>query len=169
MLTFVANITLVLALAYGVSDSVAPRLPRSATDAEALGALVGEWQSDTVNGVSARSSCAWTPRHGGLLCEQRIDGPKGASTALNLFTADSSAGGFALYVLSRPGDVMSPIPFAIRGRLWFYGGGKPENDGRYYRTVNDFSQIDAYAWRQETSGDGKEWTVGIHGQSRRVR
>ncbi|CAN5476717.1 hypothetical protein BH09GEM1_BH09GEM1_29140 [soil metagenome] len=138
------------------------------SDVTALAPLIGEWQSDTVRGVSARSTCVWTPRHGALLCEQRVEGPLGASTALNLFTADSVVGGFVLYVLSRPGSTVAPLPLGIRGAEWFYGGRSPSNDGRWYRTVNDFSRADSYEWRQETSRDGKQWTAGIHGVSRRV-
>ena len=172
MLALVTNtIILVASLASlaGPPQIVTTHLPHEASDVQALGALVGEWQTDTVDGVSARSSCAWTPRHGAVLCEQRIERKAGWSSALNLFTADSTDGAYALYVLSRSGDAMSPIPLVIRGRQWYYGGTAPSADGRFYRTVNDFSQTDVYTWRQETSADGKEWTAGIHGQSRRIR
>ena len=162
------GITLVVGLATAPLETLHAR-PRSVVGVESLAAIVGEWQSDTVRGTSARSSCVWTPWRGGVMCEQRIDGPTGASTALNLFTTASATGEFALYVLSHTGDVVTSVPFSIRGRLWFYGGKTAAGDGRYHRTVNDFSRTDSYTWRQETSVDGKEWTSGDHGESRRVR
>jgi|GEM_PF-2369442 len=172
MLTPASSATIGIALIAALATD--PRMVQhqrsdSVADVELLAALVGEWQTDTVSGMSARSSCVWTPRHGGLVCEQRIDSPTGASTSLNFFTEAPATGDFALYVLSRPGDVVSPVTLSIHGRVWIYGGKTPAGDGRYYRTINDFSGTDAYTWRQETSVDGKEWTSGIHGESRRVR
>lgn len=138
-------------------------------DIEALSQLVGEWQTDTVGGVSARSSCAWTAWRLAVLCEQRIDGLPGAPTALNFFTADAAGTGFALYVLSRSGSVITPIAIVMNGAEWRYGGSSQASDGRWYRTVNDFRNPDSYTWRQETSLDGKQWTAGPHGRSRRIR
>jgi hypothetical protein len=134
----------------------------------ALGALVGNWQSDTVNGVAAYAACSWTQQRSAVVCEQRINSATSNSNALNVFTADSAHGQYALYALSPPGRVVTPVPITIRGALWYYGGTAPERDGRYYRTVNDFSRADVYTWRQETSPDGKQWTAGVHGQSRRI-
>lgn len=166
MPTFPTLVALVAIIA-AVGGAPAPR--RTAHDIDALGALAGEWQSDTVGGVSARSSCAWTARHLALFCEQRIDGMPGLATALNVFTADSTDTGFVLYVVSRPGAVITPVSIAIRGAEWFYGGTARAGDGRWYRTVNDFTQTDSYTWRQETSLDGEHWTSGGHGRSRRIR
>ena len=154
-----------IALAFAATPS--RHHPRS--DPSSLLSIVGEWQSDTVGGVSARSTCTWSPQHAAVLCEQRITAPTGVSTALTLFAPDSSGGQFVLYVLSRPGATLNPVAFTIRDHLWYYGGQKPERDGRYYRTVNDFTRADVYLWRQESSADGKEWTAGVHGQSRRIR
>jgi hypothetical protein len=161
---------LLTALVAGFAGTTrAPSYNSPHTAADALSAIVGEWQSDTVDGVSAQSHCAWTPQRGAVLCEQRIDGAPGVRTAINLFTADSASGRYALYVLVHQGDTIAPLPIVIRGKQWFYGGEKPARDGIYYRTVNDFSQTNAYTWRQESSADGKEWKAGSHGQSRRLR
>ncbi|MEP6780340.1 MAG: hypothetical protein ABJC26_10665 [Gemmatimonadaceae bacterium] len=162
-LALLAIPTLLLGMSGGSPLLTQPR------DLSALNALVGEWQSDTVSGISAGASCAWTEHRSALVCEQRISSAAGTSNALNIFTADSIPGQFTLYPLSHPGRVATPVPIIIRGTQWFYGGSAPDGDGRYYRTVNDFSQADVYTWRQETSPDGKQWTAGIHGQSRRVR
>jgi hypothetical protein len=69
--------------------------------ADALGDLVGVWQSDTTNGASALSNCVWTPEHGAVLCEQKIRSHAGETRALNLFTFDPSRPQFVLYVPSR--------------------------------------------------------------------
>jgi len=38
-----------------------------APGAEPLGAIVGVWQSDATQGVSAKSSCEWTPQGNGAV------------------------------------------------------------------------------------------------------
>lgn len=155
--------------AIALAFAAAPLQPHPRGDPFALSPIVGEWQSDTVSGTSARSTCTWSPRHGAVLCEQSITAPTGVTTALTLFAPDSTDGQFVLYVLSRPGSTLNPVAFTIRDHYWYYGGQKPEGDGRYYRTVNDFTRADVYLWRQESSADGKEWAAGVHGQSRRIR
>ncbi len=145
------------------------RHPALLRSADQLHSIVGEWQSDTTSGISARSSCGWSPQHGGVLCEQRITTPGSSSRALDLFVPDTTNGAFVLYVVSHPGSELAPVPFTIRGHEWVYGGTKADPDGVYYRTVNDFSNIDSYDWRQETSKNGKDWTVGIHGHVRLIK
>ena len=142
--------------------------PSSAPDVEQLSDIVGVWQSDTTNGTSALSSCAWTPQHGAVLCEQTITTPAGARHALNLFTFDAAAGKFFFYVLGQPGDGLRPVPLAIDRHLWIYGGQSRDGSGTFSRTVNDFTAKDSYSWRLESSTDGEHWTPGIHGMSRRV-
>ncbi len=142
--------------------------PPRAAGLASVGAIVGEWQSDKVGGVSARTNCAWSPYHGGVLCEQHLSTPKGASTALDLFTADSSSGRYTLYVLQRAGDAMTSVPFVIDGSRWTYGGTSASGDGHFYRTVNDFSSGNSYTWRQESSTDGKTWSAGVGGRNVRV-
>ncbi len=151
------------------TDESKSAVPILTYEAQALGAIVGEWQSDTVGGVSARTSCAWSPYHAGVLCEQHLTTPKGATTALDLFTSDSASKRYNLYVLQKSGEPMTPVPFTIAGSRWTYGGTAASADGRYYRTVNEFRDANAYTWRQEVSSDGKAWSEGIHGKNLRVR
>jgi hypothetical protein len=141
----------------------------AAPDVGLLGDIVGTWQSDTTNGTSAVSSCAWTPQRGGVLCEQTVTTPAGERHALNLFTFDRAAGKFFFYVLGQPGDAMRAVPLAIDKHVWIYGGQSRDANGGFSRTVNDFTAKDFYAWRLESSADGEVWTAGIHGRSRRVR
>jgi len=150
------------ALSISQSSSTAPSV-------ELLGDIVGTWQSDTTNGTSALSTCAWTPQHGAVLCEQTVTTPNGVRHALNLFTFDRAAGKFVFYVLSQPGDPMRPVPLAIDRHVWIYGGQTRDANGNFSRTVNDFTAKDSYAWRLESSTDGERWTSGAHGMSRRVR
>ena len=144
-----------------------PPVP-AAPDVGLLGDIVGVWQSDTTNGASALSSCAWTPQHGAVLCEQTISTPAGIRHALNLFTFEPVAGRFVFYVLGQPGDAMRPVPLAIDRHMWTYGGKTRDANGTFSRTVNDFTAKDSYTWRLESSTDGEHWTSGIHGMSRRV-
>lgn len=141
----------------------------SGGDVNLLASIVGQWQSDTTAGFSARSTCTWTPHHGGVVCEQLIVTPNGPRTAVSIFVPDSSADQFVLYVLTRGGESLAPVALNIRGNTWTYGGGVASSDGQFYRTVNDFSRTDVYAWRQESSKNGTQWTEGLHGLSRRIR
>jgi hypothetical protein len=150
--------------AAGISQSSS-----AAPSVELLADIVGTWQSDTTNGTSAVSSCAWTPQHGAVLCEQTVTTPAGARHALNLFTFDRTAEKFVFYVLGQPGDPMRPVPLAIDGHVWIYGGQARDASGNFSRTVNDFTAKDSYSWRLESSADGERWTSGAHGMSRRVR
>ena len=141
----------------------------SAPDVELLGDIVGVWQSDTTSGMSAVSSCAWTPQHGGVLCEQTIATPNGKRHALNLFTFDPNAKKFFFYVLGQPGAGMQAVPLSIDRHVWTYGGQARDANGQFSRTVNDFTAKDSYSWRVETSRDGEHWTAGAHGLSRRSK
>jgi len=158
-----AGLLIVAASAAGAQGSPAPR------GVEALGDVVGVWQSDTTNGASALSSCVWTPQHSGVLCEQTVTTPSAVLHALNLYTFDPATGRYTYYGVTQPGQPVRPVPITIDGHLWFYGGATPDQGGTYRRTVNDFSARDSYTWRQESSSDGTHWTAGAHGGSRRVR
>lgn len=162
----VASIVLTLA---GVSSGPGQAgLLHGPLGADALAPIVGVWQSDTTNGMSARSTCVWTPTHGGVLCEQEIATPDGPRHALNLFTYDPKGHAYALYAVMSPGATVEPVPLAIDGRIWTYGGLTAAPNGQTYRTINDFSMPDSYSWRLESSLDGKTWVIGPRGQSRRV-
>jgi hypothetical protein len=134
----------------------------------ALAPIVGEWQSDTTNGNSARSSCAWTPQGGAVLCEQTISTPNGVRRAQDLFVRDSAGSRYFLYVAQTPGDTLAPVPLAITGTTWTYGGTAAAPNGKWWRTINEFVAPDRYDWRLESSADGKSWTRVMGGTSRRV-
>jgi hypothetical protein len=156
---------LITAMATARSQGSAP--VRQGT--EALGDIVGVWQSDTTNGASALSRCVWTPEHVAVLCDQSITLPTGTQRALNLFTFDSATNKYAFYVLTQPGKPMQPVPLSIKDHVWIYGGLTAGPDGRTSRTINDFSTPGSYKWRQESMAKGGAWTVGAHGHSRRVK
>ena len=103
-----------------------------------------------------------------MLCEQTITAPAGVRQAFSLLTFNPVERKYVFYSLGRPGDPMRPVPLAISGRIWTYGGLTPGPDSTRYRTVNDFSAAGSYTWRQESSRDGKKWEAGMHGQSRRL-
>ena len=134
----------------------------------ALGAIVGVWQSDVVDGRSARSSCVWTPQRAAVLCEQTISAPAGERHALNLFTYDAATQKYFLYVVAQLGSASAPVSLSIQGTQWIYGGNAAAAGERRVRTINDFSNRDSYAWRTESSVDGEHWTTVTGGQARRV-
>ena len=153
-------------IAAGLAPSSASH-PNEGVDA--LGAIVGVWQSDTVNGASALSSCDWTPSHGGVVCEQTITTAAGQRHALNLYAFDSAGQRYVYYGLSRPGDAMSPVALAISGPIWTYGSASAIANAPSSRTINDFSNHDAYSWRQETTQNGRDWVVVRGGRSTRLK
>jgi hypothetical protein len=162
---------LAAAAVFGVVSMSSPRpsASRAAQGVRALDDIVGAWQSDTTGGTSALSRCVWTPAHGAVLCEQDILTPDGALHAQNLFTFDPATGRYFLYTLSHPGDPMPPVPFTIANHVWTYGGQRAGGDGVTRRTINDFSTAGMYSWRQESTANGREWSAGAHGQSKRLR
>jgi hypothetical protein len=130
-----------------------------------LAPIVGTWQSDTVNGISARSECTLSADGSAVLCDQLVSTPTGIHHVLDLFTADSAPGRAVLYVVNQPGDTLRPLPITIAGPIWTYGGTAPAKDGTWWRTINDFSATDSYTWRAEKSTDGKVWATVMGGRS----
>jgi len=158
----------VLAINAGSTVTAAPSQANPPASTEALNAIVGTWQSDVVDGRSARSDCVWTPQHTAVLCEQTITAPSGVRHAHNLFTFEPTTAKYFLYVVQQPGTAAPPVPFAIQGPRWIYGGGSLQPGQRQVRTINDFSAPDAYTWWTESSDDGEHWTKQTGGRSSRV-
>jgi len=152
--------------ALAIASPLAAQKP--ALGAEPLGAIVGVWQSDATQGVSAKSSCDWTPQGNGVICDQTITTVAGVQHAMNFFTRNPRTGAFVFYVVPNPGDTLAPVPLTINGVVWTYGGLAASTNGRWFRTVNDFTKRDEYTWRLETSDDGKTWRTANGGRSQRV-
>jgi hypothetical protein len=144
----------------------APSQPAATVDG--LGAIVGRWQSDVVDGRSVLSDCVWTPQRAAVLCEQTITASSGVRHVLNLFTFDAATSHYFLYVVPNPGASSAPVSIAIQGARWFYGGGLVAAGQRRVRTINDFSERDSYDWWTESSDDGEHWTRVTGGRSTRV-
>ena len=140
-------------------------VPVHSPDRVALNDIVGTWQSDTVGGTSARSVCAASPGGMAVICEQRIFSPTGARTAVNIFMVDSAANRYAYYGINQVGTPIRPAELAISDHIWIYGGNPKGADGKYSRTVNDFSAGTWYVWRVETSADGVNWTTVRQGRA----
>ena len=155
------------AIAFASTHALVAQTSRPAPGAEPLGAIVGEWQSDVTQGVSARSSCDWSPQGTAVICDQTITTMAGVQHVLD-FYARAKNGSFVLYVVPNPGDTLRPLPLAINGAIWTYGGTFAAPSGQWFRTINDFSKRDEYSWRLETSDDGKSWRTANGGRSQRV-
>jgi len=159
------RVAVVIALA--AAPALAAQRPTPEPGAEPLGAIVGVWQSDATNGISAKSSCDWSPQGSGVICDQTITTMAGVQHVMNFIMRNPKTGSFVLYVVPNPGDTLMPVPVAINGAIWTYGGAASPN-GRWFRTINDFSKRDEYSWRLETSDDGKSWRATNGGRSQRV-
>ena len=151
--------------AIAMAASMSAQTPAPPRGVEALGAIVGVWQSDVTGGVSALSSCAWTPQHSAVVCDQTVMTPEGVQHATNLYEYDPATDRYAYYGVTHVGDTLSPVPLTIAGPIWTYGGQTAGPDGVTYRTINDFSGGSFYTWRRESSRDGKTWTVVAQGRS----
>jgi hypothetical protein len=150
------------------AHALAAQRPTPAPGAEPLGAIVGVWQSDATNGVSARSSCDWSPQGSAVICDQTITTMAGVQHALNFFARNPKTSAFVFYVVPNPGDTLRPVPLTIAGPIWTYGGKAAGPNGQWFRTINDFTKRDEYSWRLETSDDGKSWRTTNGGRSERV-
>jgi hypothetical protein len=157
-----------VAIALAAASVLGAQKPTPAHGAEPLGAIVGVWQSDATQGVSAKSSCDWTPQGNGVICDQTITTVAGVQHAMNFFTRNQRTGSFVFYVVPNPGDPLAPVPLIINGAIWTYGGLAAGPGGRWFRTINDFSKGDDYNWRLETSDDGKSWRTTNGGRSQRI-
>lgn len=155
-----------------MTAAVSPAGPTSAGQGrgvDALGAIVGVWQSDVTNGVSSKSSCAWTPQHNAVVCDQAVTTPQGEQHTTNIYAFDPTANQYVFYSVNKPGDTLRPVALSISGSIWIYGGQTPDADGVTYRTVNDFTAGSSYTWRRESSRDGKTWTIVAQGRSERLK
>ena len=157
-----------LILFAAAASSLGAQKPGPASGAEPLGAIVGVWQSDVTQGVSARSSCEWSPQGNGVICDQTITTVAGVQRVMNFYTRNPKTGSFVFYVVPNPGDTLAPVPLTIKGAVWTYGGIAAGPSGRWFRTINDFSNDDEYSWRLEVSDDGKSWRAMNGGRSQRV-
>jgi hypothetical protein len=156
-----------MVIAFAGAPSLDAQRPTPAPGAEPLGAIVGEWQSDATQGVSARSGCDWSPQGTAVICDQAVTTMAGVQHVLNFF-ARAKNGSFVFYVVPNPGDTLRPVPLTINGPIWTYGGMSAGPNGQWFRTINDFSKRDEYSWRLETSDDGKSWRTTNGGRSQRV-
>jgi len=154
--------------AVAAASPLAAQKPTPAPGAEPLGAIVGVWQSDATQGISARSTCDWSPQGTAVICDQAITTVAGVQHVLNFFTHNSKTGAFVFYIVPNPGDTLTPVPLGINGLIWTYGGLSPAPNGKWFRTINDFSKKDEYSWRLETSDDGTSWRTANGGRSQRV-
>ena len=151
-----------------VGRNAGAQTPASARpSSRALDDILGVWQSDTVGGMSARTTCARSPQGAAVVCEQRIMAPDGEHRALNFFLVDSASNAYLYYGLPQPGLPMMPTALTIANHVWTYGGQR-QRDSSYYRTLNDFSAGNAYVWRQEKSRDGVHWSVMVQGRVVRI-
>lgn len=139
-----------------------------AFSATALSDIVGEWQSDTVGGNSARSTCSRSPQGAAVICEQTIATEQGTRHAVNVYASDD-AGGHYYYGIAEPGEAITATRLEITAHVWVYGGAVAAANGMYYRTVNDFSPMGRYTWRTESSPDRVHWTITRQGSATLVR
>src|SRR5881628_2204831 len=93
------NVGFALLIAFACHTAMA----QSDQRAHALDAIVGEWQSDTTGGTSARTTCGWTPAKLSVICEQLLDTRRGIQRVQNFYTFDAATGRYFFYGPLKPG------------------------------------------------------------------
>lgn len=151
------------------SGCARPPIAPIAPSTRPLQDIVGEWQSDTVGGSSARSTCQWSPQRNAVICEQTITSTQSVRHTVNVYTTDIATGNHYYYGIVRPGDSIAATRLQISGHVWTYGGEQAAPNGTYYRTINDFSSVGRYTWRTEASSDRANWTVVREGKVVRTK
>jgi hypothetical protein len=145
--------------------------PRAAAQ-DRLEDLVGWWQSDTVAGASVQYACDRTPLARAVVCEETLmrAGRGGAEQKVVVFTADSSSGWGFSYDLSGEKAPPTRVLLRIVDHVWTFGDTAPTRDRAYHRTFYDFSTRDGtFSWREESSRDGRRWTVDRAGTAHQTR
>jgi hypothetical protein len=159
-----------VALATGrVSSFTTRRAPQAVSELSKLDVWAGHWQTQGESFDSAFSSagrlssdmtCAWSPNHGYMLCDQLIVAPDGKMNSLSVYTYSETEKAVKFYGLEKDGKPRSTA-VTLKDTLWTYTGSFDSNGKRIdIRTMNIFMSADKVLWHTEYSDDGgQHWTL----------
>jgi hypothetical protein len=122
------------------------------------------------NGVS---TCAWSPDHVYVVCDQNIEADDGPLLLLSIYAFDPKTSKYHFYGMDRSGEQprSGDLEISRNGDYWVYPG-SAEIQGKtvQFRTTNEFHGKDAVEWRSEFSTDGgKTWTKTGEGKETRQK
>ncbi len=158
-----------------MADAATPPSPLGA-----LGAYLGQWSGDgkildtpysKAASVGGITDCNWSPNHGYLVCDQKVQTPAGPSNDLSIYTYDEKEHTYQFFGLSRNnGNVRRP-KLTIAGNRWIYSSAFDDNSGKHVqvRTTNEFTSATTLNFKTEYSLDGAHWLLMVSGSSHRVK
>lgn len=135
---------------------------------DGLAAIIGTWKGTGATGAMVLSTCAWTPQHVAVVCDQTISPADGERHVTNVYAFNAVDKRYVFYSLGKPGEPIQAVPLTIAGHVWTYGGARPPDGGLIYRTINDFEKASSYTWKIQSSRDGAAWTTIVEGTSTRA-
>lgn len=125
------------------------------------------------NKTSAVTTCAWSPDHIFVICDQDINFGGTPMRHLSIYAFAPQTNKFHFYAVSlgqeepRNGD----LDISDNGDRWVYSSTNDiKGKSVQFRTVDQFHSKDAVEWRSEFSADGgKTWTKTGEGKETRQR
>jgi hypothetical protein len=156
-----------------------PRAPQTGSELNKVDVWAGHWTTQGESMDSAFSSagklssdmtCAWSPYHGYMMCDQLIDSPNGKMNSLSVYTYSEKENAFKFYGLDKDGMPRSTA-VTVKNTLWTYTGSF-ESKGKKIdvRTMNIFMSADKVLWHTEYSDDGgQHWVLMNQGSDTRVK
>jgi len=111
--------------------------------------------------VTGVSTCAWSPDHIVIICDQSFVAEGKPDRALSVYVFDPKSETFHLFGLSPSGERPTTIDITISadGSHWEYNSQRENNGKRVmFRTINEFRTLDYIDWWSEYSTDGQHWT-----------
>jgi hypothetical protein len=174
---------LLTAVLFAISCSVALLAADTALNADVLNRWVGgKWVGNgqfvdsaysSANKASAVTTCAWSPDHVFVICDQDINFGGTPMRDLSIYAFAPKTSKFYFYGISlgqeKPRN--TGLEITDNGNRWVYSS-SDEIKGKTveFRTINQFQTSDAVQWWTEFSADsGRTWTKTGEGKETRER
>jgi hypothetical protein len=153
--------------------------PQATSELSKLDVWAGHWktQGDSMDSafssagkLSSDMTCAWSPNHGYMLCDQLIDASNGKMNSLSVYTYSDTEKAIKFYGIEKDGKPRSTA-VTVKDTLWTYMGSFESNGKKIdIRTMNIFVSADKVLWHTEFSDDGgQHWALMNQGSNARVK
>jgi hypothetical protein len=153
----------------------------TALNADVLNRWVGKWTStgqfvdsaySSANKASAVTTCAWSPDHIFLVCDQNINFGGTSLRDLSIYSFAPKAGKFYFYGISLGEEKArsTGVDITENGDRWIYSStSEIKGQSIQFRTTNQFHGNDNVEWWSEFSIDSKTWTKTGEGKETRQK
>lgn len=123
------------------------------------------------NKASAVTTCAWSPDHIFVICDQDINFGGQPMHDLSIYASDAKSGKFYFYGISLGQEKprSTALDISANGERWIYSSAADiKGKSVQFRTTNQFRDNDHVDWWSEYSADnGKTWTKTGEGKESR--